>query len=777
MGAEVDELQASEGRKPNGEQARDARSYRMLFDSSSDGIVLANHETGMLLYANPTASRMLGYSQRELSGLVASNIFPADALQLALPEGEGALRGKHNRTADVACLRNDKTVVYADITATLISIDGESMIAVSLREVSDHTHAQHALEASELRYRRLFETAKDGILILDGDTGKIVDVNPFLCSLMSCSHADFLGHQLWEIGPFKNIAAAKESFADLKVKGYVRYDHLPLESHSGRKIDVEFVSNVYRVDGRNVIQCNIRDITARKRDEAALRMLDRAVQAGSQGILITNPLLPDNPIVYASPGFERMSGYTAAEVFGKNCQFMRGVDTDPAATAQVREAIAAGRACSVELLNYRKDGTPFWNHLAISPVNDSDGKVTNFVGVQTDVTERRLLESQFLQAQKMEAVGRLAGGVAHDFNNVLSIILSYSEMILGDLEAGDPVRADLEEIKKAGMRATGLTQQLLAFSRQQVLEGKVLDLNHSVGGMEKMLRNLLGADITLSILPANALWSVKADPSQVEQIIMNLAVNARDAMPLGGELTIELDNVELDDNYARAHHDVVAGSYVMVAVADTGSGMDRKTQARIFEPFFTTKESGKGTGLGLATVFGIVKQSGGHVWVYSEPGQGTTFKLYFPKVSGPAEATSAELPVPEFARASETILLVEDDDQVRALAQNILRRCGYVVLVAPNGGEAFLICEKHAAKIDLLLTDVVLPRMSGRQLAERLAPLRPQMKVLFMSGYTDDAVLQHGVLDSGVAYLQKPLTPASLTRKVREVLHDRKRDV
>jgi CheY-like chemotaxis protein len=304
-----------------------------------------------------------------------------------------------------------------------------------------------------------------------------------------------------------------------------------------------------------------------------------------------------------------------------------------------------------------------------------------------------------------------------------------------------------------------------------VLEAKVLDLGQAIVTTEKMLRRLLGADMDLTVALASGLWNVKVDPSQIEQILMNLAVNARDAMPRGGNLTIETANVTLDEDDALAHGDVQAGSYVMLAVSDTGIGMDRETLSRVFEPFFTTKEPGKGTGLGLATVFGIVRQSGGHICVDSELGKGAVFKIYFPRVSGTADVRASQRPAPETLRGTETILLVEDDDQVRAVARGILRRNGYVVLEAPNGGEALLICEEHGSKIDLLVTDMVLPRMSGRQLAGRLASLRPEMKVLFMSGYANDAVAEPGDLDSGVAYLQKPVTPTSLTAKVREVLH------
>jgi nitrogen-specific signal transduction histidine kinase len=407
---------------------------------------------------------------------------------------------------------------------------------------------------------------------------------------------------------------------------------------------------------------------------------------------------------------------------------------------------------------------------------DFSGKVVGASKTARDLTAQRKAEGalrhteeQLRQAHKMEAVGRLAGGIAHDFNNVLSVILSYGQMLLADLKPGEPMRDDVEEIQKAGKRAADLTRQLLMFSRQQVLEAKVLDLNEVLTGMDKMLQRILGADVDLVSLPVQPLGRVRADPSSVEQVIMNLVVNARDAMPTGGKLTMETGNVVLDEAYAQAHLGVKPGPHVMLAVTDTGTGMDKATLTQIFEPFFTTKEIGKGTGLGLSTVFGIMQQSGGSVWVYSEPGEGTTFKVYFPRVDASVEATRATEP-PTTLRGSETILLVEDDDQVRVVVRGILRRSGYHVIEARNAGEALLHSEEHAGTIDLLLSDVVMPQMSGPALAKRLASVRPNMKVLCMSGYTDDSIVRHGVLEAHFAYLQKPITPEALTMKVREVL-------
>jgi CheY-like chemotaxis protein len=369
----------------------------------------------------------------------------------------------------------------------------------------------------------------------------------------------------------------------------------------------------------------------------------------------------------------------------------------------------------------------------------------------------------------MDAMGRLAGGVAHDFNNLLSVVLSYSCLLLDDLPAGSPMRDDLMEIQRAGERASDLTRRLLAFSRRQVLEARALDLNEVIENMAKMIRRLVGEDIDVRIAGTPNLGKIKADPGYLDQVLMNLVVNARDAMPEGGTLTIEAQNTELDASYAAGHFGVTPGPHVMLAVSDTGIGMDKATQQHIFEPFFTTKEKGKGTGLGLSTVFGIVRQSGGTIWVYSEPGHGSTFKIFFPRNDAVEASTPVVMRVANL-RGSETIVLVEDDDQLRTVGRGILERNGYHVLAAPSGIEAIAHCEQHGGPIQLLLTDVVMPQMSGRELAERVHAIRPGIRVLYMSGYTDEAIAHHGVLSPGIVLLQKPLTPDLLLRRVREAL-------
>jgi PAS domain S-box-containing protein len=405
------------------------------------------------------------------------------------------------------------------------------------------------------------------------------------------------------------------------------------------------------------------------------------------------------------------------------------------------------------------------------------GAVQGVFAAARDITERkraeqemRTLEDQLRQSQKMEAIGQLAGGIAHDFNNLLTVIKGYSQLALMELKEGDPLKPNIEEVQKAAERAAGLTRQLLAFSRRQILETRVLDLNTILYDLDKMLHRIIGEDIELVTKLADDLGTIKVDPGQIEQVVMNLAVNARDAMPSGGKLTIETANVDLDENYTRNHVAVTPGRYVMLSVSDTGVGMTPEVRGRVFEPFFTTKEKGKGTGLGLSTVYGIVKQSGGNIWVYSEPGKGTAFKIYLPRVDEPLEEAGEVVVQKEIAGRGETILVVEDEEKVRQLTVQILTKNGYTVLDASQGDEASHICKQHKGPIHLMVMDVVMPGMNGRELAKSLASLHPEMKVLYMSGYTDNAIVHHGILEKGLSFLQKPFTLEGLVRKVREVL-------
>ncbi len=430
-----------------------------------------------------------------------------------------------------------------------------------------------------------------------------------------------------------------------------------------------------------------------------------------------------------------------------------------------------------------RDGTPFdfeaqlvtakhrriWVRGVGRAVRDEGGSIVRVHGSLQDISSRRRLEEQLRQAQKMEAVGKLAGGVAHDFNNLLMVILGYTQMATQALSPDDPLRSDIAEIDGAAQRARDLTKQLLAFSRRQVLSPQATNWNTVVNGLQKMLGRLVRADIELCYYLGQT-GQVFADPAQLDQIVMNLVVNARDAMPLGGSITVETNDVTLTEEYSKTHHGVTPGPYVLLAVTDTGEGMDPDTRARVFEPFFTTKKIGEGTGLGLSTVWGIVAQSGGHIWVYSEPGTGTTFKVYLPRIDD-AEEEERPSTLPEMTtQGTETVLVVEDDEQLRNLMGRVLTRKGYHVLSAPNGGEAILICEQYGAKIDLMITDVVMPRMSGRELAERVASVRPAMRVLYVSGYTENSIVHHGVLDSGIEFLAKPVAPDTLLRKVRAIL-------
>jgi len=500
----------------------------------------------------------------------------------------------------------------------------------------------------------------------------------------------------------------------------------------------------------------------REREEYFKSLIEQAMD-------IIAVLDADGAVRYASPSVLPLLGYDAEELVGQHILDLVHPDDIGPALRVFAEGVATGQGRRLLGLQVRhKDGT-YRSLEAVGRYLLDDPVVRGVVINARDVTERRSLERQLLQAQKMEAVGRLAGGIAHDFNNVLTAIFGYADLLTEEFPAGSPARQDLEEIRKAATRASALTRQLLAFSRQQVLAPVVLSVNDLVDDVDKMLRLLVGEDVELRLILASDAGNVRADSGQLQQVIMNLVVNARDAMPTGGKLVIETADAELTEQYAELHQAVIPGRYVMLAVSDTGVGMDAQTKARIFEPFFTTKEKGKGTGLGLSTVYGIVKQSGGYVWVYSEPGHGTTVKVYLPRVDAPAEP---QAPPRETATltGTETILLAEDDEILRPLTKGLLTKLGYTVLDAESAQQALAVAGARQGPIHLLVADVVMPGASGRELARRLAQSRPETRVLYVSGYTDDAIVHHGMLEPGLKFLQKPFTPAALARKVREVL-------
>jgi two-component system cell cycle sensor histidine kinase/response regulator CckA len=498
----------------------------------------------------------------------------------------------------------------------------------------------------------------------------------------------------------------------------------------------------------------------------------RLIQNSDDGLVLADA---QGRPTFVSESVTKILGHRTEDVTGRDSFLqMHPEDIAPMRAVFARVLASPEQRFVSEARMLHADGS--WRLLEIVNSNHlSDPNVRAVVANFRDITERKRIaealrktEEQLLHSQKLEAVGRLAGGIAHDFNNLLSVVLSYADLMLANREVAS-VHSELQEIRKAGVWAAELTHQLLAFSRQQILAPQVLDVNDRLNAMSGMIRRLVGEDIELRVVKAAALWEIRVDPGQLEQVLMNLVVNARDAMVNGGTLTLETANVVLDAGYSDAHVGAPLGPSVMLAVTDTGVGMDRSTQDRIFEPFFTTKEHGKGTGLGLSTAFGIVNQSGGSIWVYSELGRGTTFKVYFPRNETPHSAKRRESEAPPAARGNETILLVEDDAGVRAVIRRILEKQGYLVVEAASGKEALQVAEQYGG-IQLLLTDVVMPKISGRELAERVLAVRPEIKVLYMSGYTDDSIVHHGVLDEGVAFLQKPITPASLAAKVRAVL-------
>lgn len=641
---------------------------------------------------------------------------------------------------------------------------------------ADRTPTTDVLRQSDQQYQLLFECHPQPMWVFDAETLRFIAVNEAAIQRYGYSREEFFGMTVKEIRPQTEVPRLLHDLSaghrGLDLAGTWKH-----QKKDGTIIDVEIVSHELVLGGRTAKLVMANDVTGRVREEAKrmqaeekLRRSEERYRRFFEEDLAGDALsTPDGRLLACNPSFVRMFGFASVDE-ALSCNLL-SLYPNPEARGGLLDVLRRqGKVENYELELRRRDGKPVHVIANIVGKFGDNGELAEIRTYLFDNTERRQLEEQYRQAQKMEAVGRLTSGIAHDFNNLMTAVLGYSDLALQSLDKNDPLTGDIEEIKKAGERAGALTRQLLAFSRKQLLQPKVIDLNQVVTSMDNMLRHLIGEDIDLVSATSPSLGSVRADVGQIEQVIVNLAVNARDAMPEGGKITIETSNVELDEPYARSHAEVGPGRYVMLAVSDTGHGMDAETRDHIFEPFFTTKQDGKGTGLGLATVFGIVKQSGGSIWVYSEPGRGTTFKIYLPRVDQEAEAIETGQTERSSARGSETVLLVEDDQAIRSLARRVLEKKGYEVLEADNAEKAILVSNQRQQQIDLLLTDVVLTGASGPKLAAQVRSHRPKIKVLYMSGYTDEAIFRHQVLDAGVAFIQKPFTPESLTRKIREVL-------
>jgi len=643
-------------------------------------------------------------------------------------------------------------------------------------DITEEKKGLEALRESEEKYREVVETSVDGVISVDSQM-KVGVWNKGAERVFGYTEEEMLGQSLMEIVPERYKKEKEKGFAEFRKSGLAPVIGKTLELQGLRKdgteIPVELSVSSRKKKETHTATAIVRDISERRQAEDALkREKERFRVLTEDSPLGISMISRDGHYGYINPAFTEIFGY--------------GLEDTPTGKEWFRKAFPDGEYRRQSISTWIKDekdskpGEPRARTFTVT-CKDASKKEIQFIPVMLkngdqfviyeDITKERKLEAQLRQSQKMEGIGRLAGGVAHDFNNLLTVIMANADLALMDLAEDDSLKRNLEEIKGGGKRAATLTRQLLAFSRKQILQPVVLDLNTLIAGFVKMLERMIGEDVELEIVLASGLSRVEADPGQMEQIIMNLVVNARDSMLDGGKLIIETVNVDLDKDYAKEPDvSMQPGPYVMLGVSDTGMGMDDKTKSHIFEPFFTTKEVGKGTGLGLSSVYGIVKQSGGYIWVYSEPGQGTTFKIYLPAVEGEAVSREKEEISPERLTGSETILIVEDDDKVRKLACEILEPQGYSILEAQNGIEALRVSESHSGQIHLMLTDVVMPKMGGRELEEHLRPLRPDMKVIYMSGYTDNAILHHGVLSPGIEFLEKPFTPAGLRKKVREVL-------
>jgi two-component system, cell cycle sensor histidine kinase and response regulator CckA len=783
--------QDAEHRKKTDSAKESEKKYRALVENSIQGLAVI--QDGRFVFCNSALAAMTGYSVEELL------TFPNADLLMHPDDRHAIEQRRQDRMAgktvpalhEHRVVKKDGTVCWMEICSSLIELNGRTALQVANIDVTSRKHAEEALRRSEKLLSDILDGSPIPQLVIDRNH-RIVNWNKALERYSGIRAEEVIGtDQQWrpfyrekrplladllvdgDTGKISQFYTKEYATSNLVEGAYEVIDFFPAMGGNGKWLHV--TASAIK-DSRGAIVGAIetlRDISEWRQTEEELKesreYLNQIINCIGDPLFVKDR---NHKIVLVNQALCVFTGKPREALLGRT-----HLESLPEASGQSlwereEEVFTTGKECLTEDTLSDSQGNAHTLMSKKSLLTDKNGN-QQIVNVLRDITEHKLLEAQFLQAHKMEAVGALAGGVAHDFNNILNVIMGYAEILLDEFDSKNPMRKDLEQIRQAGLRAASLITQLLAFSRKQILQPEILDLNTVITNTSSMLRRLIGEDIELISNTCPDLGMVNADPGKIQQVIMNLAINARDAMPQGGTLILETANVDFDESYILEHPIAKPGSFVMLAVSDSGIGMDAKIQARIFDPFFTTKELGKGTGLGLSTVYGIVKQSDGFIWVYSEPGKGATFKIYLPRVEGRAVEKPVEKRTEYGIRGSETILVVEDEESVRDLACRILQDRGYTVLSAPNGKAGLEIASRFDGAIDMVLTDVVMPGMSGTDFVFRLKQDRPDTKVLYFSGYTNNAIIRNGNLDSKAAFLQKPFNNEDLAQKVRQIIESK----